>query len=268
MPEEDPGTINEGEGWLDEHDYLSDEDRETHSKYKTLADSLKGSAHAIRQVGKSVRWPDDKTSTEDRAKFDEKLHAFQGVPAKPEEYKIDRSGLPEGVDYDEDLETNFRQWAHTSKAPKSVVSSMVENYNKLMLGRHEAMEKAAKEAEEEYRKELGKDADVKLGKPDDEESIGTIKEGLLQLSAELKLDYKDDEGNPRSRLIDDLELNRKGGRLGDKISIVKTIDYLLAKSKAFSEGTTLLGEPAQKGSKSGAPFGTKEFYKHVDGEDE
>lgn len=260
MPEDDVATEtleSEGESWLDEHD-LSDEDRETHSKYKSLAESLKGSAHAIRQVGKSVRWPDDKTSEEDRAKFNEKLHAFQGVPKTPEEYKIDRSGIPEGADYDEEMETNFRQWAHESKAPQSVVTKMFESYNKVMLERHQAMETVAKEAEAAYRKELGKEADVKLGNPDDEESIGTIKEGLLQLSAKLKLDYKDKEGNLRSHLIDDLELNRKGGQIGDKISLVKALDHLL--NIAFGEGTTHLGEAVNKGKGGKGEAFSDEFY--------
>lgn len=252
-----------GESWLDEHDYLSDEDRDTLSKYTSHEEALKGASNAIRQVGKSVRFPDKKTSKEDKEAFDTKVHTYQGVPEKPEDYKIDRSGIPEGVAYDEEMETNFRQWAHASKAPQSVVNEMVTNYNKMMLGRHEVMETAAKEAEVVYRKELGKDADVKLGKPDDDESIGTIKEGLLQLSAILKLDYKDNEGNPRSHLIDDLELNRKDGQIGDKISVVKALDHLL--NIAFAEGTTVLGEPAHKGKggESGA-FGTKEFYETVD----
>lgn len=256
-----------GESWLDKHDYLSEDDRKLFSRYPSQEKAMTGAAETMRKVGKSVHWPDDKTSDEDRTKFNDKVAEYQDVPTKPEDYKIDRSGIPEGVAYDEEIEKNFRQWAHASKAPQSVVNEMVVNYNKMMLGRHEAMETVAKEDEEVYRKELGKDADIKLGKADDDESIGTIKEGLLQLSAKLKLDYKDDKDNLRSRLIDDLELNRKNGQIGNKISLIKAFDYLL--NIAYTEGTTVLGEPAKgKAGKEGGAFGTPEFYDHVDGEEE
>ena len=256
-----------GGSWLDEHDYLSDEDRTTLSKYTTHEDALKGASNAIRQVGKSVRFPDKTTSDEDKAKFNDRVAEYQGVPAKPEDYKIDRSGIPEGVAYDEEMENNFRQWAHASKAPQSVVDKMVSNYNKMMVGRHEAMETVAKEDEEVYRKELGNDADIKLGKADDVESIGTIKEGLLHLSAKLKLDYTDKEDNLRSHLIDDLELNRMNGQIGNKISLIKAFDYLL--NIAYTEGTTVLGEPPKgKAGKEDGAFGTPGFYEHVDGEEE
>lgn len=253
-----------GESWLDEHSYLSDEDRQAHSKYKTLEESLKGSAHAIRQVGKSVHWPDDKTSDEDKETFDAKIHTYQGVPDKPEGYKIDRSGIPENVEYDEEMETNFRQWASESKAPQSVIDKFVAGYNKMMLGRHEAMEKVAKAAEKELRDDKDFDFDVKLGKEGDKENIGTIKEGLLQLSAELKLDYKDpDDGSPRSHLIDDLEFLGKNGSLGNRVTIIKALDSLL--TFRYGEATTVLGDPANKGKAGGEPVAfSKEWYETTD----
>lgn len=210
----------------------------------------------------AVRWPDDKTSDKDRATFDAKIHTYQGVPAKPEDYEIDRSGVPEGVEYDEEMETNFRQWAHSAKASQKVVNEMVANYNKMMVGRHQAIEAQAKKAEEELRNDKDFDFDVKIGKPGDDKNIGTIKTGLLQLSAELKMDYKDEEGNPQSHLIDCLEFSRKDGMLGDKIPIIKALDNLL--NYKYAEGKTELGEPAHKEKGESTAFGTTGFYKYVD----
>ena len=256
----------EGGSWLDEHENLSDEDKKLFSRYKSRDDALTGAAETMRKVGKSVHWPDDKTSDKDRATFDAKVHDYQGVPKTPKDYKIDRSGIPDNIEYDEEMEANFREWAHASKAPQSVVEKFVAGYSATMLGRHKAVEDVAKAAEEELMKEWGADFDVKLGKKDDDESIGVIKERLLQLSAELKLDYKDDKENPRSRLVDELEFLGKNGALGNRVAVIKALDNLL--EFKYAEGTTVIGSPVNKGKGGGGEFGTKEFYEHVDGEDE
>ena len=87
------------------------------------------------------------------------------------------------------------------------------------------------------------------------------------MSAKLKLDYTDKEDNLRSHLIDDLELNRMNGQIGNKISLIKAFDYLL--NIAYTEGTTVLGEAAKgKEGKEDGAFGTPGFYEHVDGEEE
>lgn len=232
------------EEWLDNHEGLSDEDKQTHSKYKSLEESLKGSAHAIRQVGKSVQMPDDKTSDEDRATFNEKIAAYQGVPKTAEAYVLDAK-LPDGIEKDEELDKGFRAVASESKAPQNIAAKLYDWYNGIMTKRHEAMQTQAKEAEAVYKKEIGdKEFDLQFGKPNDKENIGTCKMALLHISKEIKADYKDEAGNPQSHLIDDLELVRKNGAIGDKVWVAKMVNLFY--QNYVKEGVTFTGDAETK----------------------
>ena len=242
--------------WLDAHEHLGDENKQLFAKYKTEADFHNGAANAIRMIGKSVRFPDEKTSEEDRAAFDAKVNKYRGVPENGE-YELDRSIVPENIEYDEELETSLKQWAKDHHASAKDVSDLHEMYCKSMLGRHEVMEKAAKEGEDALRKEWGEDFDKKIGKEGDK-NVGTIKAGLIQLSKMLKMDYKDGEGNPQSHLIDDLEFIRPGGAIGDKTNLTKAIDYLI--DYRFAEGRTHQGEPVGHGVKVSGEALSDDFY--------
>ncbi len=164
----------------------------------------------------------------------------------PEDYKFERSGLPEDMDYDEEMETQFRWWAFGADLSRSVATRMYKKYNEMMLGRHEAAKEIEEQALESLKWEFGNEADVKLG---DDENIGTIHQGLLDISKELGMDYYDDEDILRSTLIDDLELDRKDGALGNKPSIIRALDYLL----------NLRHSKARKGSKNPKAF-SDDFY--------
>lgn len=272
----DSGTEIAADSWVHEHEGLSDEDKQTlSSKYKTHDEALTGSAHATRkfaeydeQLKSAVNWPDDKTSDEDKATFDGKVNAYRKVPDKPDGYEIDRSAIPEGIEYDEEMEKVIREAAHKGKGSQAAVKEVVDAYIKTMVSRHKAMEKVAKEGEQTLRDDPNFDFDAKIGKEGKDEPIGTIKSGLLQLSKELDMDYTDDAGDFQSHLIDALEFIRPGGSIGDKIPLVKALDALL--NYRYAEGTTLLGQPAGKGKggeKAGA-FGTEGFYEKTDaGED-
>lgn len=268
MVEAIEATENEtGESWLDEHADLSAEDRTTLSKYKTRDEALKGSANAIRQVGKSIRWPDDKTSDEDRVSFDDKVHEYQGVPKTKEDYKLERGEIPDEL-YDNELEDNFRQWCKDHNVSQAKAAGMHKAWSTLMISRHQAIEDVAKKAEEDYRKELGNDADIVLGKPGDLKNIGKVKETLIQLSKLLKLDYTDDklkdkEGNliPQSHLLDCLELNGKNGAYGDKVPLAKMIYWM--HENFFAEGKTFAGEPLTDTPGGGeAEAFTDDWYKN------
>lgn len=250
--------------WLDAHEGLSDEDRETLSKYETHEEALKGSAHAIRQVGKAIHLPDENTSEEDRTAFDAKIAAYQGVPKDAKGYELDRTGFPEGQEYDEELETQFREWMSGVKAPKGMAAKIYAAWNEFMGKRHAALQTQAKEAEAAYRKEVGdEEFDAQIGKPGDKENIGTVKQTLLALSAMLKMDYKDKKGDPQSHLIDCLELNRKNGALGDKIPILKVVNWM--HQNFFAEGKTFSGDLMQRGEATSEDFFG---YKDMDNEDE
>lgn len=240
------------ETYLDGIEGLSDEDRDFYTKknYPDLATALKSSADTGRKVGKSVHWPDDKTSDEDRTSFDAKVHEYQGVPKTKEEYKFERGDIPDDM-YDNELEDNFRQWCKDHNVSQTKATGMHKAWSALMMSRHQAIEDVAKKAEEDYRKELGKDADMVLGKPGDEKNIGKVKETLIQLSKLLKMDYNDDKGNPQSQLLDALELRGKNGSLGDRPAIAKVI-YWVHKN-FFAEGKTFAGEPLTGKPGGGGP---------------
>ncbi|KKK75047.1 hypothetical protein LCGC14_2877670, partial [marine sediment metagenome] len=117
---------------------------------------------------------------------------------------------------------------------------------------HGAMEKIAKEAEQGLKDDPDFDFDVKIGKEGGEP--GTIKAGLIQLSEHLKMDYKDDNGDPQSHLVDALEFIRPNGAIGNMAPLVKAMDYLL--NYRYAEGTTQTGDPVTA-TKTGGEFGTR-----------
>lgn len=227
--------------WLDNHE-LSDEDRETHSKYETLEEALKGGANAIRQVGKSVRFPDDTTSDEDREKFDARVAEYQDVKEKPDDYKLERPPkLPEGMGWDEDLEAWFREKIHATKTPQRIAQQLFNDYCERMISDHKAYEAVAKTSEKELREELGdKKFKAWFGDPKDKESVGSIKQTVLWLSDKLKLDYKGEDDSPQSKLADCLELKRHNGCLGDMTAILKVLNFVY--EQHVKEGSSVSGD--------------------------
>lgn len=143
------------------------------------------------------------------------------VPDYPEGYKFDRSDLPEGTDYDDELESVFREFAHNNDITQSRAAELYRNYNDMMMSRAQAAQDDLNDAAERLQRDLP-DADKKLGVD------GSITQGLLNLSAELEMDYYDEDGNKQSYLIDDLELIRKNGSYGDKVALIKAFDHLLS----------------------------------------
>ena len=254
------------DSWVHEHEDMDDSDKQTLSKYETRDDALKGSAHATRKFSEydeklknAVNWPTDDTSDEDKEAFNGKIHAYQKVPDSPEGYTIDRSGIPEDIEYDEEMEKSFRTWAHETKATQSVVDRMMKGYTEMMLGRHKAMDEVTKKAEEDYRSELGKEAEIVLG---NDKNIGTLRQHLLQLSKDLKMDYKDDDGKPQSHLADVFDFIGKDGMMGDKIPLLKAMRSLL--EYRYAQARTYLGDPVKGSTGKGEAF-SDDFYANPEG---
>lgn len=255
------GEGGEGGSWLDQHDYLGDEDRETLSKYESQEDALKGSANAIRQVGKSVRFPDDTTSDEDKGKFDTKVAEYQKVPTEAKDYVLERpKELPKGMAWDEDMEKWFRDTIHASKTPQVAAEQLFKAYCERRIGEHNIYQEVAKGSEKELREELKNDFDAWFGDPKDKESIGTIKQTVLWLSEKLGLDYKGKDDSPQSKLADCLELKRHNGCLGDMTPILKVLN--LVHTLCVAEGSTVSGELDVKTEKGESVF----EFKDMDGD--
>lgn len=245
------GGDGEGESWLDAHDYLSDDDKKTlSSKYKTQQAAIEATVHSTRkfaeydeQIKNAVYFPDDTTSVEDKEKFNTKVAEYQGVPAEPKGYALERpEKLPEGMVWDEDMEAWFREKTHAAKTPQAIAKQLFDAYCERRIGEHNAYQEVAKASEKELRDELKKDFEVWFGDPKDKESIGTIKQTVLQLSKELGFDYKDKDGVPQSKLADCLELQRHNGCLGDMTPILKVLNFI--HKTHYAEGATVSGDLA------------------------
>lgn len=250
MPEE----IQE---WTKEVEDLSDEDKLTLSKFDSPLKAHQGGAHAIRMSGSPDRTIEN-LSKMDMEKLDEKqketLHThmrkIRGVPDTPGGYNIERPEvMPEGMSYDVDLEDWFRKEIHAAGGSNALCSRLVNSWFKRQFDANDTNNAAAQVVEEKMIKEMkGRDNfEAAFGKEGDPNKIGYVKTCLLIASKELKLDYKDDQGFPQSHLLDALELNRKGGRFGDKAPVMKFIKWVC--NKFMAEGS-IVGGDAPKGHKN------------------
>jgi hypothetical protein len=244
--------------WLDDYEAITAEDRKALQKYKTPEEALLGGVNAMRLIGKSVRLPDEKTSPQERAKFDQQIATYMGVPNQANDYKFERPTLPAGLPYDEDSEKWFRDTAHKAKLPQGAATALYNAWNERQIAAHQARFQEMQKAEEQLKREWAAEWEVKLGVPGDSKRIGTVKQAIMQISQNLGLDYNDEQGNPQSRLIDDLEFNRPAGCLGDKTTILKVFDWIY--ENCFAEGKTPPGAPVP--GREGAFW--PNFYAHPD----
>lgn len=234
--------------WTNEFE-LSDEDKTTLSKYESPILALQGGANASRLSGSPDRVIKG-FETLDMEKLDDKqkesVHAhirkIQGVPDSPEGYNIERPDMmPEGMDYDVDLEGWFRKEIHACGGSNALASRLVASWNKRQFDAHETSENTAKDVEENMIKEMGKEKfTAAFGKKDDPNAIGNVKRCLIAASKELGLDYKDDQSFPQSYLLDSLNMNRKNGRIGDSAPVMKFVNWVW--NKFMAEGGTEGGE--------------------------
>lgn len=228
---------------------LSDEDKQTLSKYESPLLALQGGANAARLAGSPDRVIKN-LGTMDLEKLDDKqketLHGhiakIQGVPPNRDGYNIERPEiLPEGMNWDVGLENMLRDAGHALKAPNSVVNGIAQAYTKRQIKLNEEYERNARDSDEKLKEEWGEEKwTQRVGKPNDPNNIGTIKRCLLTASKELGLDYKDEKGFPQSHLIDCLELRRNGGSIGDKAPLAKFVAWVY--DKFIAEGSTLGGQ--------------------------
>lgn len=193
--------------------------------------------------GRALIPPKEGATPEEKANFETKLAKVRGVPDSPEGYVIERPAqMPEGMIYDVDMENWFRQMAHSNNWTQEAVKKAVADYNKRQFEQNSTYTETAKKNEEEYRTGLG-DAQALaiLGTPNDPNNIGSVKRCLLFASKALGLDYANEQGGPESHLIDSLELFGKNGSLGDKIPIVKFIQWASERIPEVNEGITVTG---------------------------
>lgn len=109
----------------------------------------------VGELGKNVKVPGDDASEEEIAIFREKI----GVPKDPKEYGIEKPSLPEGVPYDETLDTDFAENAHkaglTKKQVEMVRNWYLERYSNAMIDQMADQQKSLADAKATLAKEWG-----------------------------------------------------------------------------------------------------------------
>ena len=121
-------TVEAPPSWRDEvpEDYREEK---TLSKYQTVGDLAKGHVHLSRMMGNSVKIPGEDSTDEERNDFYTKL----GRPETADKYEYERPDMPEGMAYDENSETAFKQLAHDQGLSQKQVGSILDFYNKFAL---------------------------------------------------------------------------------------------------------------------------------------
>ena len=90
----------------------------------------------------------------------QRWYAATGRPEKPDDYEFKRpDAMPDGLDYDEEMEKEFRQWAHINGLNKKQANAFYEGFVKRQVDRHAAYHTHQKQAraqiEMDMRREFG-----------------------------------------------------------------------------------------------------------------
>lgn len=113
-------------------------------KFQDLDSLAKSYVELERMRGNSIQLPTDTAKPEEWARIYDKL----GRPSKPEEYKIERPKvMPEGVQWNEELEKDFRKFAHAQGWNQSQTQNTINKW-------HETITKMVEGAQ--YTVERGK----------------------------------------------------------------------------------------------------------------
>lgn len=123
---------------------------------KDIVTLAKNYVNTKKLVGGSVRLPGDDASEEEVAEFYNKL----GRPESPDKYsKLDKSSLPEGTEWNEELESSYYQWAHAAGLSDKQANAMLQKYNEFTQAHAKNQEQSGSikmaEAAESLRKQLG-----------------------------------------------------------------------------------------------------------------
>lgn len=117
-------------------------------------------------------------------------YAATGRPEKPDDYELQRpDALPPGLDYDEDMEKDFRQWAHINGLNKKQTKAFYDGFVKRQVERHAAFhthqQQARAQIEGNMRREYGAQYEGK---------VATAKAALSRYADAEYLKYLDETG--------------------------------------------------------------------------
>lgn len=103
--------------------------------FKTIGDLVAAHKGALAERDGSIRVPGENATDEERAAFYAKL----GRPESPDGYEIAKpEGWPEGIPYDQSMETALRDFAHKEGISKGTAEKLWQWYGGLVKQGHEA----------------------------------------------------------------------------------------------------------------------------------
>jgi hypothetical protein len=220
----------EPQHWLDASpDYseiAKDSDaRATLAKYKTPKDQLKGHVELQRQFRNTFRVPDQLDTLEEgeRVKVLGRLGKIMGAKEKAEDYEIVRPKLPNGMEYPEGREKDFRALCVKHRLPQSAVTELHD----MMIG-HDAKQFTA---EVDGAVNMAKDASAKLEKQYGKEEWARRRD----LSTRMLREWGNKAGKQYAEMLADI-LDIKNG---DKMTAVLAAVGELAVA-AHDGGVTLI----------------------------
>lgn len=94
-------------------------------------------------------------------------YAAMGRPEAPDKYEFQRPDLPQDLSYDEDMEKEFREWAHKNGLNKRQAKNFYDGFVKRQVERHAAWSNDQKQSrakiESDMRREYGQQYDGAVG---------------------------------------------------------------------------------------------------------
>lgn len=154
--------------------------------FKDIGSLVKSYIHGRRMLGMDkVIIPKEDSPPEVMAEFRAKM----GVPEAPDKYELPKEGVPQDVQFDQDVIKEFLELAHKTNMSKAQVAEAIRwQANKIAQYRQAAAEKekqAREAAMGEFRKKLGHAFD---------ESIGLARKAVRQFGGEGLQDYMNQTG--------------------------------------------------------------------------
>jgi len=120
------------------------------TRFETLTDLGKAYVDLEGKAKNSVQLLGENPSDEERATFFNQL----GRPEAPEGYELKRPDLPEGINYSEEDEKAFRQFAHEQGLTNAQAKSIFDLYHSRVTDTYQKLEQARKEAREQAETRL------------------------------------------------------------------------------------------------------------------
>lgn len=119
------------------------------TKYKSMDDMVKGHVSLSKMIGNSYRVPTEESPPEEWSEFYDRI----GRPESPDKYEYAKPELPNGVEYDENIQKSFLEEAHAKGLTQDQVKFALDFHNKYVSDqvidqhRNQEMDRTTSEAE-------------------------------------------------------------------------------------------------------------------------